>query len=69
LIGARGAQLRLDPQGTLRCAQPRKKNEHLECHTAIARPQDDVLVIRCRNCGAGHVVRVVDGKLAFESAP
>jgi hypothetical protein len=62
---AKKPRLRIDPQGTLRCLEPRRKNTARECDTAIARPQRGVLVVRCRNCDADHRFVVTDGDFTY----
>ena len=67
----RQARLRLDPQGTLRCVEPRKRNTARECQTPIARPRDGVLVVRCRNCDADHIFTYQGGQFVYndDAAP
>lgn len=56
-------RLRLDLNGLLRCAGPRKRNPDVECETTISRPAGDRLEIRCRSCGELHVFVARDGRI------
>lgn len=60
-------RLRLDAAGTLRCVNFRKRDPSRECETAIARPNGNTLVVRCRNCDTDHHFTVVDGNIVYQA--